>query len=152
YDRWVASDRKTGLSEAAVAGHDLFFGKAGCSICHQPPLFSDRLFHNTGVGATAEKPDIGAAADNALADPSKTGAFKTPTLRDVAKTAPYFHDGSVATLREAVQFMAAGGVDNPHKDPLLQAKDLSDAEIDQLVAFLESLTGKPSFTAPAVPK
>jgi len=151
YDRWEASGRKEGLSEAAVKGHELFSGKAGCIVCHTPPLFTDRLFHNAGVGMLAENPDIGAAAKNALDDASKTGAFKTPTLRDIAKTAPYFHDGHATTLREAVKYMASGGTENPHRDPLLLDRGLTDAEIDQLVAFLETLTGNQPWTAPKLP-
>lgn len=152
YDRWEASGKKEGLSEAAVKGHELFSGKAGCVICHTPPLFTDRLYHNTGIGMLDDTPDIGAAAKNALDDPSKTGAFKTPTLRDIAKTAPYFHDGHAKTLREAVQFMASGGLPNQHLDPLLIDRGLSSEEIDQLVAFLETLTGNQPFTPPVLPK
>jgi cytochrome c peroxidase len=151
YDRWTAGQTDA-LSAAAQQGHDLFMGKAACVVCHVPPLFTDRSFHNVGIGMQAEQPDVGAAAENALNDKSKTGAFKTPTLRDVAKTAPYFHDGSIATLREAVQLMASGGRPNPHKDPLLLDRGLTDAEIDQLVAFLEALSGNVPFTPPNVPQ
>lgn len=151
YDRWQAGDKRA-VPEPAKQGFELFRGKAGCVVCHTPPLFTDRLFHNVGIGIKAANPDVGAAAKNALDDPSKTGAFKTPTLRDVAKTAPYFHDGSVATLREAVALMASGGIDNPHKDPLAIDRGLSAEEVDQLVAFLETLTGDVPWTPPAVPK
>jgi cytochrome c peroxidase len=151
FDRWQAGDEKA-VSDAAKAGFTLFTGKAGCAVCHVPPLFTDKLFHNVGVGMKAEKPDVGAAAKAAFDDVSKTGAFKTPTLRDVAKTAPYFHDGSVATLKEAVAAMAKGGIDNPHKDKLIFDRALSDEEVAQLVAFLETLTGNVAFTPPAVPK
>jgi cytochrome c peroxidase len=152
YDRWQAGDQNA-VGGAAKAGFELFRGRAGCFVCHLPApdgLFTDRLFHNTGVGTGS--PDIGAAAKNALNDETKTGAFKTPSLRDVAKTAPYFHDGSVKSLREAVVLMTKGGIDNKHKDPMLQPKELSDAEVDQLVAFLESLNGDVPWTPPAVPK
>lgn len=153
YDRWLASGKKEGLSEAAQKGYELFHGpKAACMTCHTPPLFTDRLFHNTGVGMQAEQPDLGAAAENALNDASKKGAFKTPSLRDVAKTAPYFHDGHAKTLKEAVTFMASGGHENPHRDPLLLDRKLSEQEIDQLVAFLETLTGNQPWTAPTVPQ
>lgn len=149
FDRAMDGDAKA-LSEAAKQGQQLFLGKAGCVTCHVPPLFSDRIFHNVGIGMNAEKPDVGAAKPTG--DATKTGAFKTPTLRDVAKTAPYFHDGSVATLREAVKLMASGGIANEHKDPLAIDRQLNDAEIDQLVAFLESLTGNQGFTPPVLPK
>lgn len=151
FDRWQAGDQ-TAVSDAAKKGWDLFSGKAGCMVCHTPPLFTNKLFHNVGIGMKAEKPDVGAAGEKAFNDPSKKGQFKTPTLRDVAKTGPYFHDGSVASLRDAVKLMAGGGLDNPNKDPLLVDRGLSDEEIDQLVAFLETLSGNVAWTPPAVPK
>lgn len=144
-----AYDKKT-LSDDAKAGQALFIGKAGCATCHVPGLFTDKAYHNVGIGMNAEKPDIGRAKPSK--DESKTGAFKTPTLREVAKTAPYFHDGSVATLKEAVKLMASGGIDNKHKDGLMIDRNLSDQEIDQLVAFLEALTGDVPFTEPTLPK
>lgn len=151
FDRWKAGDEKA-MSDAAKKGADLFLGKAGCIVCHVPPLFTDRTFHNVGIGMKAEKPDVGAAGEKALNDPNRMGQFKTPTLREVAKTAPYFHDGSVATLKEAVTLMVGGGLDNKHKDPALMAKDLKPEEIDQLVAFLEALSGNVVFAAPKLPK
>lgn len=151
FDRFVAG-QKDALTEPQQKGWALFAGKAACITCHQPPLFTDRIFHNTGIGMKAETPDVGAAAKNAFDDPKKTGAFKTPTLRDVAKTAPYFHDGGTKTLAEAVQHMAQGGIDNPHKDPLLMDRKLKPEEIAQLVAFLEALSGNQKFVAPVLPK
>ncbi len=151
YDRHMAGDANA-LSANAKAGMELFFGKAGCGVCHTAPLLTNKGFHNVGIGMSAEKPDVGAAGEKAFNDPTKMGQFKTPTLRDVAKTAPYFHDGSVPTLREAVKLMASGGLANANKDPLLLDRQLNDAEIDQLVAFLEALSGNVSWTAPVVPK
>lgn len=151
YDRFVGGDAKA-LDADQKQGWALFVGKAACITCHQPPLFTDRQFHNVGIGMKAESPDVGAAAKTAFDDPKKTGAFKTPTLREVSRTGPYFHDGSVATLEEAVRIMASGGLDNPHKDPLLADRKLSDPEIQQLVAFLKALDGKVPFTPPALPK
>ncbi len=151
YDRFAAG-KKDALDEAAQKGMELFMGKAGCIVCHTPPLFTDKMFHNVGIGMTAEKPDVGAAGEKAFNDPARTGQFKTPSLRDVAKTGPYFHDGSVASLKEAVTLMASGGIDNKHKDPLAMNRNLSAEEIDQLVAFLEALSGNVPFTPPAVPK
>jgi len=133
------------LSADAKAGQALFLGKAACVTCHTPPLFMDRAYHNVGIGMLAEKPDLGRKDTN-------TGQFKTPGLRDVAKTAPYFHDGSVATLKEAVKLMASGGIDNPHKDALIADRELTDKEIDQLVAFLESLNNGVPFVEPKLPK
>jgi cytochrome c peroxidase len=151
FDRWQAGDEQA-VGADAKAGYELFRGKAGCFVCHTPPLFTDRLFHNVGIGMGAANPDVGAAAKSAFDDVKRTGQFKTPTLRDIAKTAPYFHDGSVATLKEAVALMGKGGIDNPHKDPLMLDRALSNEEVDQLVAFLETLTGNVVWSAPAVPK
>jgi cytochrome c peroxidase len=150
YDRFQAG-QKDALTETQQKGWALFSGKASCITCHIPPLFTDRLYHNAGIGMSAEKPDVGAAAKNAFDDEKKTGAFKTPTLRDVAKTAPYFHDGGTKTLAEAVKLMAGGGIDNPHKEPLLVDRKLSDEEQAQLVAFLGALTGNQKFVAPVLP-
>ncbi len=151
YDRFVAG-QKDALNEAQQQGWSLFAGKAACITCHLPPLFTDKIPHNVGIGMNSATPDIGAAAKNAYDDEKKTGAFKTPTLRDVGKTAPYFHDGSAKTLAEAVKLMASGGIDNPHKDALLMDRKLSDAEQAQLVAFLETLTGNQKFVQPVLPK
>jgi cytochrome c peroxidase len=150
YDRWQGGQQDA-ISEQAQKGFALFTGKAACATCHTPPLFTDKLFHNTGVGMQAASPDVGAAAKAAFDDEKKTGAFKTPTLRDVAKTSPYFHDGSVATLADAVRLMGKGGHANPHRDPLLTDRQLGDDEVAQLVAFLETLTGNVPFTAPKLP-
>lgn len=148
YDKFAADGTANPLSEEAAKGFNLFVGKAGCVTCHSMPLFTDMIYHNVGIGMDAENPDLG----RGKIDDTKKGAFKTPTLREVARTAPYFHDGSVATLREAVKLMASGGIDNPNKDPLLMNRNLSDAEIDQLVAFLESLNGGVPFEKPTLPK
>lgn len=149
YDKAKAGDDGA-MSADAKAGEQLFTSK-GCATCHTPPLFSDRLYHNVGIGMAAEAPDLGRA--NHTKQDADNGRFKTPTLRDVAKTAPYFHDGSVATLEEAVRLMAGGGIDNPNKDPLLTMKhELSDDEVRQLVAFLESLSGTTPFAAPKLPE
>jgi cytochrome c peroxidase len=149
FDRWQNGDQGA-VPSAAKQGYELFLGRTGCAICHTPPLFTNRLYHNVGIGMKTDNPDVGRAkpAD----DPSKTGAFKTPTLREVAKTAPYFHDGSVATLREAVKIMASGGIPNSHLDPLLVDRGLGDDEIAQIVAFLETLSTTRTFDAPKLPK
>lgn len=153
YDRFQNGEASA-LSEEAKKGMELFMGKAGCQTCHTPPLFTDRLYHNVGIGMNAESPDMG-RAKKTKNDQDK-GKFKTPTLREIAKTAPYFHDGSVKTLREAVKLMASGGIENPHRQAmdkaLLTDKQLSDEEIDQLVAFLQALSGDVPFPAPAVPE
>jgi len=151
FDRWQAG-KENKVSDAAKAGYELFMGKAGCVVCHTPPLFTDKIFHNVGIGMKAEKPDIGAAGEKAFNDKTKTGQFKTPSLRNVAKTAPYLHDGSTKTLAEVVKIMSGGGIDNPNKDPLMMPRGLTDEEQAQLVAFLETLTGNTTWQAPVVPK
>ena len=138
------------LSAEERAGRDLFFGKAACITCHTPPLFTDFAFHNIGL-TSGEAGDPGRQAQ----DPTAAfGSFKTPGLRGVGASAPYFHDGSVATLEEAVRLMASAGVDGEHVDPILKARGdlkLSDAEIAQLVAFLKALAPRDVFTAPKLP-
>lgn len=151
YDRFAAGDT-TAMTATQQAGMQLFMGKAGCVVCHTPPLFTNLQFHNAGIGMQAEKPDVGAAGEKAFNDPKRNGQFKTPTLRDVAKTGPYFHDGSVPTLREAVKLMQGGGLPNKDKDALLVDRRLNDEEIDQIVAFLEALSGNVAFVPPNVPK
>lgn len=122
-------------SPAALRGWDLFRGKAQCTACHNGELFSDGLYHATGVGFDAQ------GRLREVPDPGRgEGRFRTPTLRNVAKTGPYFHDGSETTLEGAVRFMAGGGNPRaPQRDPLLRDVGLTDAEIDDVVAFLHTL-------------
>jgi cytochrome c peroxidase len=143
--------KKDAASADAIAGQALFTGKAKCALCHAPPTYFDTLFHNVGVGYGAD----GGAADvgrfKVTSDAKDTGAFKTPGLRSVSKTAPYLHDGSAATVLDAVKFMAAGGKKNANLDPKLTPVKLTDKEIGQLVAFLESLDSTEPFEKPALP-
>jgi cytochrome c peroxidase len=140
YDRYVAGDRSA-LSVTAQRGLTLFRGKAGCTGCHVGPTFSDEEFHNTGVAwRTGRLTDEGRAAVTKMT--THLGAFKTPTLREVARTAPYMHDGSFATLEGVVDFYDRGGAPNPGLDPQLRPLRLTRAEKCDLVAFLRSLTGK----------
>ena len=136
-------DKGTG-SEAAKRGWDLFRGKAQCAVCHNGDNLSDGLFHNVGIGFNEDgSPKEG--VDIGRGKVTKSGAdeykFRTPTLRNVARTAPYFHDGSVDTLEAAVRYMAGGGVPKaPNADPLLRRVELTDAEVGDVVAFLETLS------------
>jgi len=128
------------LSPDARAGLDLFRGRAGCISCHPRPNFSDEAFHNTGVAwQDGVLRDIGRAA--VTGDHEDRGAFKTPTLREVARTGPYMHDGSIATLDEVIDFYDRGGNVNPCRDSQLSRLDLSADEKAQLLAFLRSLSG-----------
>lgn len=145
YDKFDGGDTSA-LSDVQQKGKALFTGKAGCSECHTPPFFSDAFmaeqgaFHNTGIAFRDKKPEeVDPGRKKVTNADSDLGSFKTPSLRNVAKSAPYFHDGSAKTLEEAVRFMAKGGFKNKGLDPKLVDKKLSDDEIKQLVAFLESL-------------
>jgi len=148
YDRWKKGDEKA-VSDSAKRGFEVF-KKAKCDNCHSGALFADLQYHNVGIGMAAEKPDVGRFA--VTKDPKDTGAFKTPTLRDVARSAPYFHDGSAATLEEAVKIMTGGGLENPHLDKVNLVKtDLTADETKDLIEFLKSLTEKAELKEPRRP-
>jgi cytochrome c peroxidase len=134
FDRYAAGDRSA-LSDAQKRGLELFLGKADCAMCHRGPNFEDDQFHALGIkGDDAGRFKItGVEADR--------NAFKTPTLRNVAQTAPYMHDGSLSTLREVIDFYDAGGGEQRPKSILLRKLHLTEREKSDLVAFLESLTG-----------
>src|SRR5438128_1976637 len=117
-----------------------FQGKARCTLCHAGFNFTDEGFHNIGVGMDAEKPDLGRFTVTKV-DAHK-GAFKTPTLRDAAQRPPYMHDGSLKTLGDVVAFYNRGGTPNPWLAVTIQPLNLTAAEQQDLVAFLESLTGQ----------
>ena len=128
------------LGPEAQRGWELFRGKAACATCHTGENFADGLYHRVGVGVPAS----GEGGDMGRFDASKAEAdrykFRTPTMRNIGKTAPYFHDGSVADLRAAVVLMAKGG-DRKVKDldSNLLDRGLTDAEVDDLVVFLRAL-------------
>jgi cytochrome c peroxidase len=129
------------LSADEKAGFDLFRGRGGCLPCHSGPNFTDDRFHNTGVGfKNGVYSDAGRF--DVTRDEQDRGAFKTPTLREIALTAPYMHDGSVATLEDVVEFYSNGGVHNPNIDPLVRTPRFSPVEKRQLVAFMKALTGR----------
>ncbi len=141
------------LDEQEKRGWTIFSEKAKCTNCHDGLLLSDMQFHNVGIGMDAENPDIGRAK---ISEEEKdTGAFKTPSLFDISKSAPYFHDGSVATLEEAVDLMTSGGKPNEHldEDNLADAKnaDLSGDEKADLVAFLKALDVEYTVEEPMLP-
>ncbi|MEM8734076.1 MAG: cytochrome c peroxidase [Planctomycetota bacterium] len=129
------------MSESAIRGKEIFFGKeANCTACHVGANFADEKYHNLGVGMTADKPDMG--RHDVTGEEADKGAFKTPTLRNVALTAPYMHDGSQKTLREVVEWYAKGGHPNPTLSDKIKKFDASEQDIADLVAFMESLTGE----------
>ncbi len=136
----TAYDRQD-MSEAAERGMAVFMQKGACVTCHNGPNFSDGLFHRTGIGVDPKDPDGDLGRGAVTKSEEDNYKFRTPTLRNVAKTAPYFHDGSVATLEEAVRLMAAGGKpDIVAVDSQLVDRKLTDDEIADVVAFLETLS------------
>lgn len=131
FDRFINGDR-TALSPEQQAGLQLFRGKANCIACHVGPNFTDERLHNTGI----------AWRDGNFADPGAgQGNFKTPTLREISRTAPYMHDGSLATLQDVIEYYDRGGSRNPHLDAELHPLRLTRDEKTALIAFLGSLTG-----------
>lgn len=155
YDKFAAGD-KSALNEEQTKGWGIFSGKGNCHSCHTPPFFSDAYiaaegaYHNTGMGIEGKKPEeVDVGRKKISNTDTDLAAFKTPTLRNVSKSAPYFHNGSVATLEEAVRFMAGGGYKNPNLDAKLVDKKLSDDEIKSLVAFLGALDCGGKLTPPA---
>lgn len=134
YDKYEAGD-KDALSESAERGMKLFFGKANCSACHSGSNFTDRAFHNIGIGMDAEEPDKGRVEISKLG--GDTGSFKTPGLRDIAKSAPYMHDGSLKTLEEVVEHYNKGGIKNPYLDEELFPLELTEQEKQDLITFLK---------------
>lgn len=150
HDRYVAGDRSA-MPPSAVRGLRLFNGKARCRTCHGGPMLSDQGFHNIGVGMDRPEPDIGREA--VTKDPKDRGRFKTPSLRNVALTWPYMHDGSFRSLADVVAFYDAGGVRNLTLDIFVMPLELTDDEQKDLVAFLEALTGSlPTIDRPGLPK
>jgi cytochrome c peroxidase len=135
FDRYVAGDVEA-LSVEAKRGLEIFRGRANCATCHPSPTFTDESFHNTGVSwGSADLGRFGMTGQEA-----DRGAFKTPTLRELARTAPYMHDGSVRTLDEVVKFYERSGGSNPFRDPEIRHIELTGEERRELVAFLLSLS------------
>jgi cytochrome c peroxidase len=143
WDRWQMNRDETAVSEEVKKGHEIYFGKAGCNQCHLGQNFTDGTFHNLGVGWD---PETETFADDGrfevTGEEADRGAFKTPTLRDVTKHPPFMHDGSVETLREVMELYDDGGHPNPNLDPKMKPLELTDEEIDQLLALMEALEGE----------
>ena len=141
------------LSEQAQRGWEIFSEKAKCTNCHDGLLLTDLQYHNVGIGMDKDNPDVG--RQKVSGDDKDTGAFKTPTLMDISKSAPYMHDGSVETLDEAVDLMTSGGKANDWLDEenLKDAKDanLTDDEKADIVAFLRALDVDYTVMEPTLP-
>jgi len=139
-DGYLNGDRDA-LTEQQLQGLRLFRGKGSCTACHLGPSLSDEQFHNTGVawrgGRLLDEGRFAVTSEN-----EDRGAFKTPTLREVARTAPYMHDGSITTLEEVIEFYDRGGNPNPTLDRRVRPLNLTAAEKRALLAFLRALSGE----------
>jgi cytochrome c peroxidase len=148
FDYWIKGDENA-IDPAAKRGFDLFVGKAHCVSCHSGWAFTDASFHDIG---TAKGGDIG----RGKLFPTSVKlhyAFKTPTLRDVARRAPYMHDGSVPTLEAVIDLYDRGGIERPSRSDLISPLNLSKAEKADLIAFLHTLNGAPEpVLLPTVPR
>jgi cytochrome c peroxidase len=137
FDRWLAGDT-TALTPEQYRGYKVFTdpAKGNCAACHNGPNFTDNGFHNIGLKTA----DQGRFAFVKIA--AMKGAFKTPTLREIEMTAPYFHDGAATTLREVVDYYDKGGEDRSNVSAEVRPLHLTEQEKNDLVAFLRSLTSK----------
>ncbi|WP_024511853.1 cytochrome c peroxidase [Bradyrhizobium sp. ARR65] len=148
FDRWIMGD-ETAISAAAKRGFDIFNGKAHCSACHSGPSFTDGSFQDIGI---AKGDDIGRGRLFPTSQKLRY-AFKTPTLRDVARRAPYMHNGSVATLADVIDLYDKGGIDRPSRSLSIKPLSLTASEKSDLVAFLQTLTASSSVSAvPMLPR
>jgi len=128
------------MSEEARRGRDIFFSEKGnCTACHVGANLADEQYHNIGIGMDRDNPDLGRFA--VTKDERDRGAFKTPTVRNAALSAPYMHDGSVATLEEVVEWYDKGGHPNPHLSDKIRPLNLTAQEKADLVAFMKACTG-----------
>jgi len=151
YDKWKAGDEKA-VSAEVKKGDELFSGKAQCNNCHLGQNFTDNLFHNLGVGWNAKTKSFKDEGRSKISgNKEDLGAFKTPTIRDVSKHAPFMHDGSMKTLEEVVEHYNKGGNKNPTLSPKLKKLGLTKTEVKAIVAMMKSLEGEGyQDTAPAL--
>lgn len=140
FDRWIKGDASA-MTAQQIRGFEIFRDPEGgnCEVCHSAPNFTDNGFHNVGLASyDREDPDMGRFAHVPIG--VLKGAFKTPTLRDIERTAPYFHDGSAATLAEVIDHYARGGVTDTDLSPNMKPLTLSAQDKSDLVAFLKALS------------
>jgi cytochrome c peroxidase len=173
FDRYFYGGDKQALTPTAERGLRLFLArdKGNCAACHSVykryskvkvhkisagsiseddsfALFTDDEFHNTGIGAEANGHYKDVGRYKVTRKKADLGAFKTPTLRNIAKTGPYMHDGSLKTLKDVIDYYVRGGNPNPLLDKKIRPlKFLSDQERADLLAFLDSLTSEMPSTA-----
>ena len=139
-DKFDIGGDQDALSDSAKRGLELFRGKARCTRCHSGFNFSDEKFHNIGIGWDTNTVDLGRYMITNNAE--DIGSFKTPTLREIARTGPYMHDGRFKTLEEVVNFYNQGGIKNPHQDNTIIPLELTEEEKQDLVSMLKSLNGE----------
>lgn len=149
FDRFINGD-KAAMNESATRGYRIFLGKANCAACHISFNFTDELYHNLGIGSVARKPDLGRFAVT-KADGDQ-GAFKTPTLREVASTAPYMSDGSLRTLEQVIDYYDKGCQPNQWLSPKIKTLNLTVQEKKDLVEFLKALSGEVTWYGREGPK
>ncbi len=136
YDRWRNGEADA-ISEAAKRGYRTFSQAGKCSVCHRGTELTDGEFHNLGMAPDPQQPDLGRFAVTQFA--AHRGAFKTPTLYNVALTGPYMHDGSLSTLEEVVEFYDQGGGPDEGRSALIRKLNLTEQEKADLVEFLKAL-------------
>ena len=148
FDKYEFGGDKSALSASAIRGLAIFRDrtKGNCVTCHtisdKFALFTDGKFHNIGVSVDDEGNLTDLGRYNETKKEADKGAFKTPTLRNIARTAPYMHDGSLKTLKDVVDFYAGNGNSNPYLDKEMKVIKLTGPERTDLVEFLKSLTGE----------
>lgn len=139
FDAYYYDNKSTAISEKAKRGWELFMSeKTNCSSCHEPPLFTTNQFANIGLYETYADSGL----ERVSLNEADLGKFKTPTLRNVEKTAPYMHDGSIGTLEDVVGHFNKGGQSHVNKSALVRPLNLNEREQSELVAFLKSLTDR----------
>lgn len=152
FDRWVKGESDA-LSQQQIRGFKVFLDpdKGNCVVCHSAPNFTDDGFHNIGLKSYAlENPDMGRFSHVPIK--IVKGAFKTPTLRDIAQTAPYFHDGSANTLEEVIDHYVRGGDIAKDLSPNMKPLNLTAQEKEDMVSYLQALTSPPvSLVVPTLP-
>ncbi len=146
FDRWIKGD-ESAIDAAAKRGFEIFNGKGRCAECHSGWAFTDGSFHDIGV---AKDDDIGRGRLFPTSVKLRH-AFKTPTLRDVARRAPYMHDGSVPTLEAVIDLYDKGGIARPSRSELIRPLGLTAGEKADLIAFLRTLTSPPQPIEPPTP-
>jgi cytochrome c peroxidase len=156
YDKYAAGD-KTAMNDQEQRGLDIFLGKGQCLICHAPPFFSTAMgveggvYFNMGMGTDVPEDQVDIGRMKVTNQQSDWAAFKPPSLRNVTKSAPYFHNGSVAKLEDAVKIMSSGGIKNKNLNPVLADRNLTDAERADLIAFLGALECPEKLEEPKLP-